>query len=412
MTKTQGITAASYFDLTDQVYSNDILKIGRIIYHMDGKTNFVVIDAVNQPKSGLQAIATVSLKEYEDMKAGKIDTYSHIVFASRGSELNLAEFKKDWINTDMNDLAFGLNPGLESTQNKVFDQLNNTKIPGFLGMKIKDVSLPGIPKIPESHGNQFAEYKVFVDQTVTKFNPQDYSFTGHSLGGTLAQVMAVTFQKEAVTYAAANPYRILSPEQKQLVRQGYFKDMITDYRHMGDPVGVGIPGMIIGRQFIMATNGAELPLLGHKINTFAGMFDSNGAAKLHVDPAEIKKQAYILEMAAEKIVQLHVSLLDYKQAEMEGTKRIQRRLENETQGGDYAHLDYHDVDNALYDISQGSERGTYLFHDSAAIEKAGEELNKFRMLLGEFSYELKRAADDFQTKDIELGNFINTQWGE
>ncbi|MBC1920349.1 hypothetical protein HCJ46_16445 [Listeria booriae] len=411
MAKPEGITNASYFDLSDQVYDNKKLEVGVTIASDNGKTNFVVVDAVNNKKSGLQAIAAVTTKEFQDMKAGKITTYSHIVFASRGSELNLAEFKKDWINTDMADLTFGITPQLAVIKNKALDQINDTKIPGIPSMKVKDVQLPGIPKVPVSHGNQFAEYKVFVDKTVAKFKPQNYSFTGHSLGGALAQVMAVTFKKEAVTYASANPYRILTPEQQKLVDQGYFKDFVTDYRHMGDPVGVGIPGSIIGRQFIMATNGAELPLLGHKIGTFAGMFDNNGAAKLHVDPAEIKKQAHILEMAAEKIVQLHVSLLDYKQAEMEGTKRIQRLLENETQGGDYAHLDYNDVDNALYDISQGSERGTYLFHDSAAIEKAGEELNKFRMLLGDFAYELKRAADDFQTKDIELGKYIKHTMG-
>ncbi|WP_277619762.1 lipase family protein [Listeria floridensis] len=52
-------------------------------------------------------------------------------------------------------------------------------------------------------------------------------FTGHSLGGALALFVAVQLKKKAVTYATANPYRLLSKAQQADMKNGEFAGVNT-----------------------------------------------------------------------------------------------------------------------------------------------------------------------------------------
>lgn len=228
-----GITDEQYFGLADEVYKNKYLKKGKSIYtkEVSGKySNWRVINYVDKPGSGLQAIAVVPAKDY---KKGKTD-YDNVVFASRGSETSgFSEFVKDWVQTDFGKMGIGMKPQdgekVRAKYGKKIDKLANTmsKVPGF-----------GVYQLASwyvNSDNQFAQYQTFVSQTLKQYNVKDCSFTGHSLGGALAQFMAVQLKKNAVTYAAANPYRLLSKEQQAAVKNGDFEGLIMDYRHRLHP---------------------------------------------------------------------------------------------------------------------------------------------------------------------------------
>ncbi len=49
---------------------------------------------------------------------------------------------------------------------------------------------------------------------VAKYNPSSLHTTGHSKGGAEADLIAAELDCYATTWAAPNPYRLLSPEAK------------------------------------------------------------------------------------------------------------------------------------------------------------------------------------------------------
>ncbi|WP_420919918.1 lipase family protein, partial [Carnobacterium maltaromaticum] len=103
----------------------------------------------------------------------------------------------DW-KTNAIELGSGGKP--ETLKNLNLDEIEN--------YDFKDVNA----------NNQFIQYDAFVQQTIKDFKPENYSFTGHSLGGALAQYMAVMMDAKATTFAAARAFRLLPPELQQAVR--------------------------------------------------------------------------------------------------------------------------------------------------------------------------------------------------
>lgn len=137
----------TYFNLSKIAYNNDYLKIGKTVRVGEGDY-YKVVNSVDGD-SGLQAVAFVPLKEYKDFNAGKTKSYDNMVFVSRGTEPT----KLKDVKTDV----------------------------GLLSSKTE---------------GQFDDYDRFVHATLKKYDVKDYSFTGHSLGGALAQYEAVSIQNQ------------------------------------------------------------------------------------------------------------------------------------------------------------------------------------------------------------------------
>lgn len=257
------------FNLADQVYENHNLETGtKIRLENDGKKEqWIVINSVNDP-SGLQSIAVVPINDYKNMQAGKINSYPNVIFAGRGSETNLAEFGKDWIHTDGGTLGFGGQP----------DQLKETYGLNVSGDKSKPSHAKEWDQFPQVlseidamvDNNQFLGMERFVNETLREFKISDYSFTGHSLGGALAQYMAVITDKNATTFAAARAYRLLPADLKKLVDSGYFNNKIKNYRHEFDPIGFLPGGKIIGLNLVAKSSGNAFS--AHMRDSFKGQF--------------------------------------------------------------------------------------------------------------------------------------------
>lgn len=197
------------FYLSDEVYNSSYLKKGQKI-KLINKETWVTINSVNKD-NGLQAIAVVPLKDYKDYNNGKLKTYNHIVFVSRGSE--------------------------------ELDDWNEN-----LGLVAKKDNKEG----------QFKAYDKFVNGTLEKFKTQDYSFTGHSLGGGLAQYEAVKHLKPAVTFAAARAFNKLTAQEQEKALNGEYWNLIKDYYHKDDVVGKLPPNAeVFYKQYLMERNSSE-----------------------------------------------------------------------------------------------------------------------------------------------------------
>lgn len=166
-----------YWGLADIVYLNSSLKIEKIKnlslqqleaikpMRLADNTEWVTLNSIND-KSGLQAIAVVSFDEYKALCAGEIQAPQNLVFVTRGSEMGEDVFN-DWVKTNMGNLGTGGKP-------EELKQFDPTIIEGY------DFDDP-------NEQNQFIQYDLFVRQTLKQFTPKEHSFTGHSLGGALAQ---------------------------------------------------------------------------------------------------------------------------------------------------------------------------------------------------------------------------------
>ncbi|MEF2291152.1 lipase family protein [Virgibacillus dokdonensis] len=85
--------------------------------------------------------------------------------------------------------------------------------------------------------NQFTAAEQVVEKYVKKHGSDNIVFTGHSLGGGLAQYYAVKHDANAVTFAAADVFRLLSKEDQERALNGEFKDNIISYTYPNDVVG-------------------------------------------------------------------------------------------------------------------------------------------------------------------------------
>ncbi|KKD50522.1 lipase family protein [Listeria seeligeri] len=352
------------FYLSDEVYNSSYLKKGQKI-KLINKETWVTINSVNKD-NGLQAIAVVPLKDYKDYNNGKLKTYNHIVFVSRGSE--------------------------------ELDDWNEN-----LGLVAKKDNKEG----------QFKAYDKFVNGTLEKFKTQDYSFTGHSLGGGLAQYEAVKHLKPAVTFAAARAFNKLTAQEQEKALNGEYWNLIKDYYHKDDVVGKLPPNAeVFYKQYLMERNSSEnkldkLGIGGHMQSTFTGCFEADGSAELLINPDEIINQIERLDEVFAKMRQVENYMQDYEEWEKMQSQRLRSQLDEETwEGGKYSELTSWDVDDVLTEVSRKYKDGVYRFHNTDKFEEFYDENRKTIQKLNGFKEEVISAALAFNDKDKELGNWI------
>ncbi|WP_270998527.1 lipase family protein [Listeria seeligeri] len=352
------------FYLSDEVYNSSYLKKGQKI-KLINKETWVTINSVNKD-NGLQAIAVVPLKDYKDYNNGKLKTYNHIVFVSRGSE--------------------------------ELDDWNEN-----LGLVAKKDNKEG----------QFKAYDKFVNGTLEKFKTQDYSFTGHSLGGGLAQYEAVKHLKPAVTFAAARAFNKLTAQEQEKALNGEYWNLIKDYYHKDDVVGKLPPNAeVFYKQYLMERNSSEnkldkLDIGGHMQSTFTGCFEADGSAELLINPDEIINQIERLDEVFAKMRQVENYMQDYEEWEKMQSQRLRSQLDEETwEGGKYSELTSWDVDDVLTEVSRKYKDGVYRFHNTDKFEEFYDENRKTIQKLNGFKEEVISAALAFNDKDKELGNWI------
>ncbi|EPY6473098.1 lipase family protein [Clostridium sporogenes] len=384
------ITDKEYFKMCKKSYDDDVLKNGNSIKFREGtkEIKWRVLDSVDNEKSGLQGSALVPSKEYEAIKSGKKKP-SNMVFVSRGTE-NLT----DWA-CNISDLGTYQKPvKLRKIQNNNFIKIERAVIKN-------NIAMPIIPKkyvlgTITTENNQFVEYEDFVNETVKKYNPKDYSFTGHSLGGALAQYEGVLHDKRTVTYSAAKSYRLLPKEFQEKVKSAYYDNKIVNYKHEYDPVGHVPLGQLIGRQLFVQSNVkcfdmqklsgfsilssilefGKYAIGQHLMGSFDGAFTSDGNIKILVNVDQILSSANSLRYNIDYIDQA-IYQLEERMDTLDGeTDRIYKELLSEMGTREFSHLTQRDLDDLMDEIVPykypnrfyDREKGEYLIY-SLQVEK-------------------------------------------
>ena len=380
-------TDEDYFKLADHVYDDEVLKKGTEIEGVDGKTWIVIesIDADYQKvKNGLEAIAVVPANKYDE----NATHYDEIILAFRGTEPNqLADFE-----TDIDQITFGI-----KTHSKVITPSNSQTIK------------------PDSETSFDTGLKWAKNDIVAKYNPSSLHTTGHSKGGAEADLIAAELDCYATTWAAPNPYRILSPEAKKRVDKGEMENKATDYTHENDPIGnhtqFGAP--LIGKQYTVRQNDTKqglftrLTMDGHGRDTFRGTFHSNGSPLLKLEPEDIIRQAQKIQLLSNRLSDIAKNIEEFQRREAEAVQKLKSQLKYETgPGGKYHLLEAYEIDEAISRIARTKEGGNDYFHDVHIAEELIHLLRKEQKSLSRFGDEISDAANSLRDKDNQLaGNF-------
>ncbi|MDW5524000.1 hypothetical protein R6Z02_09570 [Carnobacterium maltaromaticum] len=387
------VTDEQYWGIANNSYKDKNLEIQKIkemskselnslqtIVLEDG-SRWVTINSINTD-SGLQAMAVIPMNEYKDLCSGKITEPQTLVFATRGSEMGEDGYN-DWIKTNAIILAGGKSP--EELKKYEVEQVNAQ--------------------------NQFIQYDAFVQQTIKDFKPENYSFTGHSLGGALAQYMAVMMDAKATTFAAARAFRLLPPELQQAVRDGKYDDMIRDYRHKNDPVGYLPAGEIIGSRIMAKSAKSDLWVVGHMGGSFAGMFNGDGSIMVRVDPEEILNQLEHFDSAIQKLYftqEMISTVTDNLDKEI---KTIYSTYVDKMGVGSFSHLTSNDVEEIFEELAQSYKGRSYYFYDRKMKESLIDDLEKTKKSLSNLKDKIGVAATQFDTADKNMAKNLSTILG-
>ncbi|HDR8177258.1 cytoplasmic protein [Bacillus cereus] len=380
-------TDEDYFRLSDHVYDDYYLHKGRKITGVNGQEWKVIesIDADKEKvKNGLQAIAVVPADKYDE----NATHYDDIILAFRGTEPNqLADFE-----TDIDQITFGI-----KTHSKVITPSNSQTIK------------------PNSETSFDTGLKWAKNDIVAKYKPSSLHTTGHSKGGAEADLIAAELDCYATTWAAPNPYRLLSPEAKKRVDRGEMENKATDYTHENDPIGnhtqFGAP--LIGKQFTVRQNDTKedfftrLTMDGHGRDTFKGSFHSNGSPLLKLEPEDIIRQAQKIQMLSNRLLDIAKNIEEFQRREAEAVQKLKSQLKYETgPGGKYHLLEAYEIDEAISRIAKTKEGGNDYFHDVHIAEELIHLLRKEQKSLSRFGDEISDAANSLRDKDNQLaGNF-------
>ena len=387
------VTDEQYWGIANNSYKDKNLEIQKIkemskselnslqtIVLEDG-SRWVTINSINTD-SGLQAMAVIPMNEYKDLCSGKITEPQTLVFATRGSEMGEDGYN-DWIKTNAIILAGGKSP--EELKKYEVEQVNAQ--------------------------NQFIQYDTFVQQTIKDFKPENYSFTGHSLGGALAQYMAVMMDAKATTFAAARAFRLLPPELQQAVRDGKYDDMIRDYRHKNDPVGYLPAGEIIGSRIMAKSAKSDLWVAGHMGGSFAGMFNGDGSIMVRVDPEEILNQLDHFDSAIQKLYftqEMISTVTDNLDKEI---KTIYSTYVDKMGVGSFSHLTSNDVEEIFEELAQSYKGRSYYFYDRKMKESLIDDLEKTKKKVSHLKDKIGVAATQFDTTDKNMAKNLSTILG-
>lgn len=416
----RNLSDKEYFELCNESYKKDILIKGKVLLNTNTKEKWKVLDSVDNEKSGLQGSALVPSEEYEDIKSGKKEP-SNIVFVSRGTE-DLT----DW-GCNISDLGTYPKP----SELRKFDK--NEKIKNIRKSIENNETIPGLTKKyvlgrTTTKNNQFVEYEDFVNETVKKYNPKDYTFTGHSLGGALAQYVGVLHDKKTVTYSAAKAYRLLPKEYQERVKSGYYDDKIVNYKHEYDPVGHVPLGELIGRQLFVQSNVKDFfkgnimdvlrfetnPLFSmiflgkyaidqHVLDSFDGAFTSDGAIKLLIDADEVFKATNILRENIEYIDRIIAQIEDRMDTLDRETNRIYQSISEQLGVGEFNLLSQSDLDEIMDEIVPYKPNR---FYDREKGETLIYALQIERNRLGELINQIEYGVRAMQDGDLNAANLF------
>lgn len=373
-------SAEVYWEFSDIVYDDAYLKENTPIL-IKGQ-EYRVITSVDDSKTGLQAMAVVSKSDWDQMKADS-SFQPNITFVSRGTKDG-----QDWL-TNVKDLSTGTR----------YDSLIEVEKNDYLGKDYAD-------SIREN--NQFYVYEKWVNDTLKskKYGrgTNNYDFTGHSLGGALAQFMGVLKGKETITYAAALPYFLLPKSLQKKIDNGEFDHLITDYRHHDDVVPY-LPALFkrIGKSYYIQT-GIRGMILAHLSESFTSFFNSDGSVRIFYDVKALKGHSKLFAAMSKEVSDIYRDIERFEMQQEQEMNKFLKSVQANQNGGEYSELTTADIEEIFQMNAPYFENGKPRCYNKLTSNELKSKLKKVEKQVSLLGKALKESADNAAEEDTNQAN--------
>lgn len=362
-----------------------------------------------------------------------------IVISFRGTELNngFKEGYKD-IKEDVQGIVLG-----NSDYTK--DSYGKTPYRGTPGQEATinsgKATINQDGTVSYTNKNQFTEANKQVSAYVEEYGKENITFTGHSLGGGLAQYFAVKYDTSAVTFATADIYDLLTKEEQEQVKAGEFKAQIISYIDPEDLVSTYYTHSVGSTYYI--NNPMDADTLGfdsHGIVNYldTDMYNENGYFKSEVlydetlrarlsfavnkSPLELKNSGhknhliYIqTELTRYYARGLHISeevlkirrraLGEFLNTHHNEMAELKNLYMNSTGPGNYDQLTPSDVEEIFRELVP-MEKGIPMLVNMDEMDEISQLLQTLQEDTGEIAFNMEKMADDFENTDEILAGWL------
>lgn len=404
-----------------QAYERNLPEI--VVHNIDGsKVTWNIIETIHDKDTGLHGYV-IAHPETND-----------IVIAFEGTNMNEGfDQKAKDIREDIEGIIFGDSnyPIKEVPKN-------------YNGSPAQDASLvAGNAKIKNgkyielTKKNQFTEADPIVKKYVKKYGSENITVVGHSLGGALAEFFAVKYNLNAITFAAADAYSLLSEENKKRVDRGEFKSKIISYTYPDDIVGTYYRHSI-GSIYYMSDpiSRTSKGLSNHGIINFTdkNLFDESGyfipdvlydetlKGTLTKSPLALKHQGvsdfHIVikgEILAELALRMKRSemLIENTGQALKGFNNFYEQLiidlkkeyKGRVQHGQFDKLTYIHVDEVFNELGLWRNGSVYIVNEER-LDKMLNDIYDVVEDTGEIAYHMERMGDEFERTDRMLADWF------
>ncbi|WP_233879875.1 alpha/beta fold hydrolase [Virgibacillus halodenitrificans] len=285
--------------------------------------------------------------------------------------------------------------------------------------------------------NQFTESEKIIADTVKKYGADNITFVGHSLGGGLAQYYAVKHDSNAITFAAADVYSLLSEEEQQEVAKGKFKDNIISYTYPDDFVGTFYNDSIGSVYYMSEPKDSSKGISTHKIKNYmvedlydkegyflpSTLYDEKIHRQLASSPLKMKNKgvenfyiriqgslmaAYVkeLEGSSELIEATRKALVNFLDYYVESMTELKNTYLAKVGTGQYDKLSTAHVNEYFADYTNIDEEGVPMLLDIEEFEGLMSMIGKALSDTDEIAYHMEKMSNDFNEADTQLAQWL------
>ncbi len=288
------------------------------------------------------------------------------------------------------------------------------------------------------HKNQFTEAEEKVDHYVKKYGAKNITFVGHSLGGGLAQYFAVNHDSNAVTFAAADIYSLLTPEQKQNAINGEYKDNVISYTYpddvvgtyyeksvgsvyyMNDPDQAGMAGVAMHGiknyldSSLYGDEGYFVPQvlfdekLQSQLNLSPLALKNSGVSDFHIQIQEALMEMYVQEMkhSEEQIEATKQALLEFLDVYMNTMRDMKSKYINSVGSGQFDKLNASDVESYFHEFTKAPVDGVPMLFDIQMFDSLMASLGDTHQDTADIAYNMERMSQDLMRADQYLAQWL------
>ncbi|KMM39223.1 hypothetical protein [Guptibacillus hwajinpoensis] len=453
-------------EISEQTYFDDVKKIQTEIKNY-GKDIWHPIDTIKDDYTGLfgyvlksektgQIVISFRGTEMPESVTTKVET-KYVGSPSQDAMLATGEasiengnlvYEKNAISKG--ELAESNKDVKEDLEGIVLGNSNYTKkrygTTDYLGTPSQDASLASgraeldskAGTISYVHKNQFTEAKEKVDHYVEKFGAKNITFVGHSLGGGLAQYFAVTNDSNAITFASADIYSLLTPEQQHNAINGEYKDNVITYTYPDDVVGTYYEKSVGSVYYMNDPSQAEMVGVSmHGIKNYLDsslyddegyfvpqvLFDeklqsqlslsplalkNSGVSDFHIQIQESLMEMYVQEMkqSEEQIEATKQALLDFLNVYMNSMRDMKSKYMNAVGSGQFDKLNASDVEGYFHEFTKAPVDGVPMLFDIQMFDSLMASLGDTHQDTADIAYNMERMSTDLMQADQFLAQWL------